>query len=168
MDIGSFFGLPAHPLLVHIPVVLTPLAAIGAVAIAVSASLRRRIGWIVVAIAGVALVGVQLAMGSGEQLEEQVRRQPGLADHIALADTARPLVALLFVVVVAIMVGDFVLGRRRQSQRPTPRAVTSTPFRVAVSVVTVAVALLATTWIFRTGHQGAKVTWNDVGEQTQP
>ena len=30
MDIKTLFGLPAHPLLVHVPVVLIPLAFVGA------------------------------------------------------------------------------------------------------------------------------------------
>ena len=30
-EIDKLFGIPAHPLIVHIPVVLVPLAAVGAV-----------------------------------------------------------------------------------------------------------------------------------------
>ena len=52
MDIETIFGLPAHPLLVHIPVVLIPLCAAGAVWIVVWPSWRPRIGWIVVALSG--------------------------------------------------------------------------------------------------------------------
>ena len=40
-------GLPAHPLLVHIPVVLVPLAVLGTIVIAVSRKMRDRLGWIV-------------------------------------------------------------------------------------------------------------------------
>ena len=48
MEVGNLFGLPAHPLLVHIPVALIPLCAAGAIVMVVSASWRQRIGWVVV------------------------------------------------------------------------------------------------------------------------
>jgi hypothetical protein len=31
VEITSIFGLPAHPLFVHVPIVLVPLASLGAV-----------------------------------------------------------------------------------------------------------------------------------------
>lgn len=35
MELNNLFGLPAHPLLVHLPVVMVPLAAIGALVLAI-------------------------------------------------------------------------------------------------------------------------------------
>jgi hypothetical protein len=60
VEINTIFGLPAHPLLVHIPVALIPLCAIGAVVIAISPRWRQRIGWVVVVLAGVTVVASQL------------------------------------------------------------------------------------------------------------
>ena len=45
--ISKLFGLPAHPLFVHVPVVLIPLVGIGAIAMAFSARVRDRYGWLV-------------------------------------------------------------------------------------------------------------------------
>src|SRR3954462_10656050 len=106
MDIAKLFGLPAHPLLVHIPIVLIPLVGIGGIAIALSSRIRTRIGWIVVFLGGAALVGVQLALGSGEALQHSVPRSQALARHVSLADTMRPLALLLFVAVLGLMLAD--------------------------------------------------------------
>ena len=70
MELDTLFGLPAHPLIVHAVVVLVPLAAIGGIAIALSAWVRAHIGWLVVAFAVAGVVLVPLATGSGEALEE--------------------------------------------------------------------------------------------------
>ena len=69
----KLFGLPAHPLLVHVPVVMVPLAALGAIAIVVRPRWRRSAGPIVLALAFVGGLGTQLAMMSGEDLQGAVR-----------------------------------------------------------------------------------------------
>jgi uncharacterized membrane protein len=78
------FGLPAHPLLVHIPVALIPLSALGAIVIAVSERWRRRIGWVVVGVAGFAAIASQLAVTSGEELEEAVDESELVHRHAEL------------------------------------------------------------------------------------
>jgi uncharacterized membrane protein len=74
MEVSKLFGLPAHPLIVHIPVVLLPIAVLGAILIVVSPAWRARIGWLVVVAAGVSLLFVQLAIGSGEVLQGEPGR----------------------------------------------------------------------------------------------
>ena len=44
-DLVTIFGIPAHPLLVHAVVVLLPLAAVCAAALAVRPSWRQRYAW---------------------------------------------------------------------------------------------------------------------------
>jgi hypothetical protein len=158
MDIAKLFGLPAHPLLVHVPVVLLPLTALGAVAMAVSARMRARIGWIVVAMGAVSLVGVQLAIGSGEVLQESVPRSHALHVHTSIAETLRPLAFLLLLAVVAMMLVD----RRR---RHHPERVHTTGTRALAAGSAAAAVLLAavtTVWVVRVGHNGAAATWQRV------
>ena len=156
MELAKLFGLPAHPLLVHVPIVLIPLVGVGAAAMAIWPRLRARIGWVVVGLAGVALVGVQLAMGSGEALEESVPRSQALSTHVHLADGMRPLALLLFVAVLGLMLADrFVRSPRRGG------------ILAAVAVVTVLSAGLANVWIVRLGHNGAKATWQRVRVQPE-
>ena len=67
-------GLPTHPLVVHLPVVLVPLATIGVVLMVIFPKLQQRLGVAVAAIAGVGFLGALLAVGSGEELESSLRR----------------------------------------------------------------------------------------------
>ena len=99
-------GLPAHPLMVHVPVVLLPLATIGVIAMTIRPSLVRSFGWVVTALAGIGFVGTVLAASSGESLEDEYRASgmtisDTLRDHGEMGETVR-LLALLFFVVLAV------------------------------------------------------------------
>ncbi|WP_278259213.1 DUF2231 domain-containing protein [Nocardioides convexus] len=76
-------GLPVHPLVVHVVVVLLPLAVLGTVAIVLRPSWRARHGLLVVGCAAVATALVPVATSSGEALERRVG-DPGR--HAALGD----------------------------------------------------------------------------------
>ena len=106
MEITTLFGLPAHPLLVHIPIVLLPLVGIGAIAIAVSPKARRRFGTVVLALAGVAFIGTVLAAGSGEGLVESVDSSAALRKHVDLAEAMRPLAFVLLLAVGGLVIID--------------------------------------------------------------
>ena len=156
MELKTLFGLPAHPLLVHVPVVLIPLVAIGAVAIVAVPTWRPVLGWVLVALAGASLVGVQLAMGSGEALEEHVARSYWLHRHTDLADSMRPLALVLFVLMLAFVLVD---RRRRSSAASTGVAHRATP---VLAVLLVLGGAVATARIVQVGHYGAKASWHDV------
>ena len=150
LELSKLFGLPAHPLLVHIPVVLLPLVAIGTLAIAFHAGMRQRFGWVVVALAGISLVGVQLAMGSGEELEGHVEKGKLLHRHTELAESMRPLAVVLFVLVLAVvLIGRRTLPDSRRWIAPV------------VGVLAVVAALGTTVRVVQVGHAGAKATWHE-------
>src|SRR5689334_6984120 len=98
---NTIFGLPAHPLLVHIPVVLLPLAAIGVVFMTIKQSWHQRFRWAVLAIGAVGTIGAVLAANAGESLEHRIEAVDGREaarawrDHVEQGDTARTF-ALLF------------------------------------------------------------------------
>lgn len=155
MEITTLFGLPAHPLLVHIPIVLLPLVGIGAIAIAVSANARRRFGTAVLALAGVAFIGTLLAAGSGESLVESVDSSAALRKHVDLARAMRP---LAFVLLLAIG-GIVLLDQLRRRAKPTPQWMprwTGT----ALGAVTIVLAVVTTGWLVAVGHNGAAATWS--------
>ena len=161
MEIRTLFGLPAHPLIVHVPIVLIPLVAIGAVAMVAVPAWRHRFGWIVVVLAGIALVGVQLAIGSGEALEHHVERSAALHVHTELASSLRPLALFLFVVVLALMVIDRLRHRGASAD--------SAALRYAVPVVSVLVvlaSLFSTVRLVQIGHNGARASWGEVKMDT--
>jgi uncharacterized membrane protein len=158
VEIKTLFGLPAHPLIVHVPIVLIPLVAVGAIAIAVVPRWRARIGWLLVVLAGVALVGVQLAIGSGESLEDHVERSHALHEHTELATSLRPLALFLLVALAALML----LDRRRQRGEAEPGPRMPSWAMPAMSVVVVVASLLSTVRLVQIGHNGARASWGDV------
>ena len=146
-------GLPVHPLIVHAVVVLLPLAALGAVAIAVRPSWRTRYGNLVVAVAAVTTVLIPLATSSGERLESRVGN-PGR--HAELGDThiwsALPLLA----VAVALV---WLHRRSAGSQAPS----TGSALRLAVAVLAVLVAAANLVQVYRVGESGAQAVWHGTG-----
>jgi uncharacterized membrane protein len=156
MHIDSFFGVPAHPLFVHLPVVLTPLALVTAI-LAIRKSTRPTFLWITAALAGMAFAGAQFAVDSGEALEERVRESAGLELHANLGEATRTLIAVFFVVALLMAAYELYMSRRGGGS-----SVNTSIVRV-LTVTMLLTGALATTWVARTGHQGAKITWEDVG-----
>jgi divalent metal cation (Fe/Co/Zn/Cd) transporter len=147
--LDSIAGLPAHPLLVHGAVVLAPLAAVGAVVMALWSRFSRRFGVVVVVVSGVAFVSSALAKLSGERMAERVGTpQP----HAELADPMPILVLLLALLVT----GLWLLDRGRPTNRSRPVLV------VLLAVAVVAVSILVTYWMVRVGHTGAEAVWSSV------
>lgn len=161
----DLLGLPAHPLLVHVPVVLVPLATIGALVALVVPRWRSWLAPLVAVGATIGIVGVQLAMWSGENLESGGENGALVSRHVQLADQARPLVALFFVAAVAAAgVGWFV---RRHELTDGPGTPTRRPPLTRLVVPLLALSLVtgavATVWIAQTGHAGSKSVWHGQG-----
>jgi uncharacterized membrane protein len=163
MELEKIFGLPAHPLLVHIPVALIPLCAVGAIVMVVSASWRQRIGWVVVLLAGVTVVASQLAAGSGEAFEEALDQESRLVRlHAELGDTFVWFAIAFFVALLALMLWD-TLQRRREATGTGETGVkerTGRTVALVLSVVVVIAAVGATYRVYQVGHSGAKAVWS--------
>jgi hypothetical protein len=160
----SFFGVPAHPLLVHIPVVLIPLAAVGVVVMAIRPAWHQRYRWAVLAIAVVGMVGAILATEAGESLADQIVAKKGVGaevrweDHAELGETAR-LAAFIFVVVLVVyVIVPWYVDRRATTSSPLvlPRWVL--PLLAAGTLVAAAGAVYT---VFDAGHSGADAVWCD-------
>lgn len=158
MEITTLFGLPAHPLLVHIPIVLLPLVGIGAIAIAVSPKARRRFGTVVLVLAGVAFIGTVLAAGSGEGLVESVDSSAALRKHVDLAEAMRPLAFVLLLAVGGLVIIDQLTRRGRSVPRWTG---------AALGAATIALAVVTTGWLVAVGHNGAEATWGKVRVESE-
>jgi hypothetical protein len=154
IELAKLFGLPAHALLVHIPVVLVPLAALGAIVLAVSGRLRPTFGWIVVALIAVGFVGAWLATGSGEKLEHAVDKSELVHDHTEAGENVLPVTGAFLVATAALMVVD----RRRRGSDDTNRLRTAV---VVLAVLSAATGVGATAAVIRAGHSGAKAVWDD-------
>jgi Predicted membrane protein (DUF2231) len=151
----SIFGLPAHPLFAHIPVVLIPLAAIGAVAM-LWPSVRDRIGWVVVGLVFVAGISTQLAVDSGQGLQEYVRETRLMKDHVRMGENIRPWVLLMFLALLGVML--VARAARRRGAAPEGRD----PLRIAgisLAVLSVLFSGMAISWTYQIGHSGSKAVW---------
>jgi len=164
MELGNLFGLPAHPLLVHVPVALIPLCAAGAIVIAVSSSWRQRIGWVVVVLAGIAVIASQLAASSGEEFQDALDKESELIHrHAELGETFVWFAIAFFAALLALMIWD-TMQRRAEAgagggdrQRSTGRTVS-----LILSIVVVITALGASYRVYQVGHSGAKAVWSEV------
>ncbi len=157
LALTSLFGLPAHPFLVHIPVVLIPLGALGAV-LMLWPRLRSTIGWWVCGVLVVAGVTTQLAIDSGQDLEEYVRESSLVRDHVQIGEDIRPWLLLLFLALVGVMLVDRAVERR--AERPGGRD----PLRIlgiSLSVLSIVFAAMSVYWVYRIGHSGSKAVWHD-------
>jgi uncharacterized membrane protein len=162
MEINNLFGLPAHPLLVHLPVVLIPLAGLAAIVMAFRPAWLARYGWWLVGLSFVGMVGAILAAGSGEGLEGRVERSAALERHAELGDRAEA-VAIVFFVLCLVIVGGRWLLNRRAAQSKAASWLNSRAGAVVAALLLVLGAAGAIYSIVTVGHQGAKVTWQDVG-----
>jgi uncharacterized membrane protein len=132
VELETIWGLPAHPLLVHLPVVLIPLCAVGAIAIVFIPRWRPVLGWILVVLAGVGTVAAQLASGSGEALEEALDEESDLLErHAELGETFIWFALVFFLVLLGFMVWDTAQRRRREDADDADgRPVATTPVAI--------------------------------------
>ena len=107
-DIG---GVPTHPLIVHIPVVMVPLALVAVIAYFFAPPWRRPLAWVAGVLAAGGAFGAVLAASSGEDLRARVQESRALADHAEMGDTARLLAFIFFVFVAALVVYQEVRSR---------------------------------------------------------
>ena len=124
----ELFGLPAHPLLVHAPVVLLPLAALGVLVTLVRANWYLRYRWAVLAVGLVGALGAILAASSGEELEHQVERGAGegverlIEAHAEAGDTARDVAIVFAIALLAYVLVPWFLERRSAASTTTAEA----------------------------------------------
>ena len=159
----KLFGLPAHPLLVHIPVVIVPLAGIAALVMLLRPRWLDRYGWWLLGLSGVGMIGAILAAGSGEELESSVEKSDLLEQHAQLGDTARAVAIVFFVVVAVIVLGRYFL---RRSDHSLAKWLRTTAGAAVCALVIFLAGAAATYTVAKAGHQGAKVTWHDVTDQS--
>ena len=157
--IEELWDLPAHPLLVHFPVVLLPIFAAGAVAVAIRPEWRRRFGWHLVGASLVGAVSALAATRSGKPFQQAL--QPGLgsvADRHADLGNQTAVLAILFLAGAA---ATSAIDRWYSADTPVDSARRQ---RVATgsAVVTAVMGIAAAVWVIRTGHEGARITWMGV------
>jgi hypothetical protein len=155
LAITSIRGLPAHPLFAHVPVVLIPLAGIGAIAM-LWPRVRDKIGWVVVGLVFVAGIFTQLTISAGQSLEEYVRETKLLHDHTSMGEEIRPWVLLMFLALAGVMIVAR-LARDRAGTDGKPGGLKIAG--ITLAVFSILFSGVATYWIYKIGDSGAKAVW---------
>lgn len=149
----EIFGIPLHPLVVHAAVVFVPLAALGALLMALVPRWRRPYGWLAVIVSAVALVVVPLATSSGNRLLERLELGgpvlETVLEHQAMGERLIWAVAPMFGLNLATMLA---LRAGRPSRDVMVLAALAAVAAVAAGVIVVL-----------TGHLGSTAVWNPTG-----
>ena len=151
-------GVPAHPLFVHLVIVLVPLAGIAAIFAAVWPKARRRIGVVMPILATAGALSAWFAVLAGEWLEEHVDSSDLLDKHTDLADKVMPWM-VVFVVVAWAHWAWFKLLEAKVSGRVG----TITGWVLAITLIAVSIASIYVVYVV--GDTGAQAVWT--GEFTK-
>jgi uncharacterized membrane protein len=152
----EFRGVPLHPLVVHGAVVFIPLAALASIAFVVP-RWRWLARWPALLLSVLASVCVQLAVMSGEDLEESRKlASPLVHTHEEYAEKLR---IAMFALAVVTIVAFWALGYANRisggSDRPAKVAVLEKPMMVLLPILAIVVLVL----VFLTGDAGARAVW---------
>ena len=157
----EFWGVQTHPLAVHAPVVLVPVATIAAIVLAVRADWRQRINWRWPAVVFVLVVLLFVAKESGEAAKEADNIFGDIGEHEELANTTFVMSIVWFVLTVGVALRDRMTATadvRTLSADAAPAE--RDPVALALAVLCAVAAVLTTVWLIRAGHAGAESRWN--------
>jgi len=163
-------GIPAHPLFVHIPAVLLPLAAILALVMLIKQAWFDRYKWALLAITGIGTLGAILAANSGESLQESIKKsasaRQAIREHAEAGETARTFGIVFLVIVAAWILVPMFLARRNSGSGSTGDDAPNPPaqptwLRAVVAALVVLSAGAATITVIDAGHSGAKSVWEE-------
>ncbi|MGP0038702.1 MAG: DUF2231 domain-containing protein [Solirubrobacteraceae bacterium] len=156
-------GLPAHPLFIHVPVVLIPVSVLGAIACVVRPAWLARYGVLLSVTAIVAMSSTFLAMQAGAALRGALNLQGTAASLIQRHSHAAHILAVVFVLFTAALILTFA-AQRISGGMPTGLAIADRLLSPRISVVALRVlllvlALVSAYMVFKVGDLGAKAVW---------
>jgi hypothetical protein len=158
-----YSGLPAHPLFVHLPVVLIPTTVVATVVFMIKPKWFSRYGIALAVVSIVAMSSIFLTMQSGAALRAKLNLQGQAAKLISEHSHAAHILAYVYVVFTATLIVTFA-AQRISGGMPTglgivDRLLSPKPVLAALRVVLVLLAIGAGYMCFRTGDLGAKAVW---------
>ena len=169
----NVFGLPTHIVLLHVVVVLLPLAAVATIVVVASSWFRHRYGLVVVATTFVITLFVPLTSQAGEALAERLPDAPEIQTH---ADVGKQLViwaAVFGACLAAVVLLDLIrrapapdlssaeswaVARLPSVWRSSTPGWADAAFRT-VQVLAVLASIGVLVMVIRAGHTGAQAVW---------
>ena len=160
-----YSGLPAHPLFLHVPVILIPVATIWALVLVARPRWFLRSGVLLGIVTVIALAATFLTVGAGEALRNALDLNGGfgpaalIARHAHAAMILRDLLILFTGAVIAALFAHRVdagmLSGLAWLDGLARHAATLVLLRAALAVLAIACAY----FVFHTGDLGAKAVW---------
>jgi hypothetical protein len=144
-------GLPAHALLVHAIVVLAPLLALLEILCALWPAARKRLVWLVLALAVAVMVLTPLTAAAGHWLYDQSQQHQPITDiHAERGEWMKYFAIGLLVVAIVQAVQHWLETRSGEPKRV---------LAVAIAVVAVIVGVSSIVTVVRIGDSGAHAVW---------
>jgi hypothetical protein len=158
-----YSGLPAHPLFLHVPVILIPITIVAGIVLAFRSDWLSRYGIALAVVSILTMSSVFLTMQAGGALRGELHLHGEAARLIDEHSEAANILAIVYVAFTAILIVTFA-ARRISAGRPTGLGIVdrllSPPSVFAVlRIVLVVLAIGAGFMTFRTGDLGAKAVW---------
>ena len=156
-------GLPAHPLFVHVPVVLIPVTILAAIVCMIKPVWFSRYGIALAVMSIGAMSSIFLTMQAGGALQSALHLQGRAAHLISEHSQAAHYLALVYIAFTAIVIVTFAADRISGGM-PTglsvlDRALSPRGVFTALRMVLVLLCLAAAVMVFRVGDLGAKAVW---------
>jgi hypothetical protein len=162
VELHRAFGLPAHPLILHVPVVLVPILGLTLLFAALRPHFFERNALAIGAFTVITLAATILTAGAGEAFRSDRGGGPPdeaqrLSEHAESGDWLR----LVMLGVAALVLFAVALTQARAGNRLgfLSGLASSRGVRLALRGLFVAGAVIAIFFVIRTGHLGAQVTW---------
>ena len=158
-----YSGLPAHPLFVHVPVILIPTTVVAAVVFVVKPAWLLRYGIALAVVSIAAMSSIFLTMQAGAALRGELNLRGEAAKLISEHSQAAHILAIVYVAFTAVLILTFA-AQRISGGMPTglgivDRVLSSRSIYTALRVVLALVSIGAAYMVFRTGDLGAKAVW---------
>jgi len=162
-------GIPSHPLLVHLPVVLVPVAMM-LMALSLWPRIRSSTLWGAAVAAVGGFIGAVLAAGSGESLEHAVKRSDLLRKHTELGDQVQGYAGVFALFAIAVLLVHLartdavpfgkLLSPVTKRIAPFSKKLSAGALSGLIAFVSI-VGVVATWQTYNAGHSGAKAVWHD-------
>jgi hypothetical protein len=146
-----FGDLPLHVLVIHLTVVLLPVAAITAILFALVPRWRRLLAWPALVLGIGTVVCAFVAKKSGQAFVDAV---PTLSKAVEVHAKRGDLLFWYCLIFAVVAVAAFLLLRERRGEAGTSR-----PLELLTQAAVVVIGVLVIWQTVRTGDAGAKAVW---------
>jgi len=159
-----YSGLPAHPLFVHVPVILIPTTVVVAIVCMIKPEWFSRYGIALAVVSIAAMSSVFLTLQSGAALRAALNLQGPAASLISQHAQSAHILAIVYVGFTATLIVTLA-AQRISGGMPTgldivDRLLSAKSMFTALRIVLVLLSIGAGYMTFRTGDLGAKAVWD--------